>query len=134
MKGDRAALGTLLQQKANVNAPQTDGVTALHWAIYKNDLGRQGRQCAARILRGMAPSTAAPASATRKHADTRLLIDGAAGQAGRPVLLHDRFRDALILVLVDNPHRDGHFTRLSIDQRPVVVLHRIGQTRRRFDH
>jgi ankyrin repeat protein len=37
MKRDTAALRALLQQKANVNAPQTDGATALHWAVYHDD-------------------------------------------------------------------------------------------------
>lgn len=38
MKGDRAALRTLIQQKADVNAAQIDGATAVHWAVYKDDL------------------------------------------------------------------------------------------------
>jgi uncharacterized protein len=38
MKGDKAALRTLLRQKADVNAPQIDGATALHWAVYRDDL------------------------------------------------------------------------------------------------
>jgi len=38
MKGDKAAVRALLQQKANVNAPQADGATALHWAVQANDL------------------------------------------------------------------------------------------------
>ena len=38
MKRDRAALRSLLQQKADVNAPQVDGATALHWAVYQDDL------------------------------------------------------------------------------------------------
>jgi uncharacterized protein len=38
MKGDKAALRTLLQQHADVNAPQVDGATALHWAVYRDDL------------------------------------------------------------------------------------------------
>jgi len=37
MKGDRAALGALVQRKADVNAPQADGATALHWAVYRDD-------------------------------------------------------------------------------------------------
>jgi len=43
MKGDKAALRTLLQQKADVNAPQVDGATALHWAVYRNDLDAAGQ-------------------------------------------------------------------------------------------
>ena len=38
MEGDTAALRLLLQQKADVNAPQVDGATALHWAVYRDDL------------------------------------------------------------------------------------------------
>jgi ankyrin repeat protein len=38
MKGDHAALRALLQEKADVNQPQVDGATALHWAIYRDDL------------------------------------------------------------------------------------------------
>ena len=37
MNSDRAAVRELLAQKADVNAPQVDGATALHWAIYHND-------------------------------------------------------------------------------------------------
>jgi ankyrin repeat protein len=38
MKGDTAAVRLLLQQRANVNAPQADGATALHWAVYRDDI------------------------------------------------------------------------------------------------
>jgi len=38
MKGDRARLRVLLQQKADVNAPQADGATAIEWAAYRNNL------------------------------------------------------------------------------------------------
>ena len=38
MKGDSAAVRRLLQQKADVNAAQIDGATALHWAVYRDDL------------------------------------------------------------------------------------------------
>jgi len=47
MKGDKAALRTLLQQKADVNAPQVDGATALHWAVYREDLEAAGLLIAA---------------------------------------------------------------------------------------
>jgi len=36
-RGDRAAVRALITQKADVNAPQIDGATALHWAIYRDD-------------------------------------------------------------------------------------------------
>ena len=35
---DREAVRSLLKQGANVNAPQADGTTALHWASYRDDL------------------------------------------------------------------------------------------------
>src|SRR5579863_1488943 len=35
---DRDALRTLLQKKADVNATEADGSTALHWASYRDDL------------------------------------------------------------------------------------------------
>ena len=38
MKGDKLALRTLLQQKADVNLPQADGATAIQWAAYQDDL------------------------------------------------------------------------------------------------
>jgi len=35
--GDRAGAITLLKQKADVNAPEPDGTTALHWAVRQDD-------------------------------------------------------------------------------------------------
>ena len=37
MRGDRMAVRTLLKQGADVNAPQGDGMTALHWAARQGD-------------------------------------------------------------------------------------------------
>jgi ankyrin repeat protein len=37
-KMDRARIRTLLQQHVDVNAAQIDGMTALHWAAYRDDL------------------------------------------------------------------------------------------------
>jgi len=36
-KGDTAAVRTLLQQRADVNLPEPDGTTALHWAVQRQD-------------------------------------------------------------------------------------------------
>ena len=38
MRSDKVAIRALIQQKADVNAPQPDGTTALHWVVRQNDL------------------------------------------------------------------------------------------------
>jgi len=37
MRGDKAAVRALLAKKADVNEPQVDGATALHWAVFHGD-------------------------------------------------------------------------------------------------
>ncbi len=41
-KDDVAAVRKLVQEKADVNAPQADGATAIQWAAYHNDLALAG--------------------------------------------------------------------------------------------
>ena len=36
--GDKAAVTSLLRQRVNVNTPEADGTTALHWAVREDDL------------------------------------------------------------------------------------------------
>jgi ankyrin repeat protein len=43
MRGDKALTQMLLDQRVDVNAPQSDGATALHWAVYENDSGTVAR-------------------------------------------------------------------------------------------
>jgi ankyrin repeat protein len=38
MQGNQDAVRSLLKQRVDVNAPQGDGTTALHWAAYRDDL------------------------------------------------------------------------------------------------
>ncbi len=42
MQGNKAAVRSLLQQKADVNASLVDGTTALHWAVRADDLDTAG--------------------------------------------------------------------------------------------
>ena len=60
MRGDKSGVQTLLQQKADVNAQQIDGTSALHWAVQANDL-----QLTELLLRaGAKPAAANKAGAT----------------------------------------------------------------------
>jgi len=64
-KMDGAAVRTLLQRRADVNAPQVDGMTALHWAAYHDDvesvelLVRAGADVKAANRYGITPLTLA---------------------------------------------------------------------------
>jgi ankyrin repeat protein len=61
MKGNREAVRTLLQRKADANAPQIDGTTALHWAVRVDDLDmadmliRAGAKVSAATREGVTP-------------------------------------------------------------------------------
>ncbi len=41
-RSDRPAVRTLLEQQVDVNAPEGDGATALHWAVYRDDADTVG--------------------------------------------------------------------------------------------
>jgi ankyrin repeat protein len=62
---DRDAVHALLQRHADVNAPQADGMTALHWAAYQDDvesvelLVRNGAKVKAANRYGITPLTLA---------------------------------------------------------------------------
>src|SRR5436305_1625360 len=61
MNGNKTVLRALLQQKTDVNAKQVDGATALHWAVYRDDvemadlLIRAGADVKAVNLEGVTP-------------------------------------------------------------------------------
>ena len=52
--GDSAAVRSLLERKADVNAPEVDGTTALHWAVRADDA-----ETVARLIRAGAKANAA---------------------------------------------------------------------------
>ena len=67
-KRDAATVASLLKQKCDVNAQQADGMTALHWAVYQDDLPmaraliKAGAEVKAQNRYGVAPLSLACAN------------------------------------------------------------------------
>jgi len=82
MRGDREAVRVALARKADVNAAQIDGSTALHWAVERDDLDmvdqliRAGARVAARTREGVTPLQLAATNGSAAMID-RLLKAGA---------------------------------------------------------
>jgi ankyrin repeat protein len=72
MQGDKAAVQSLIRQHADVNAPQGDGSTALHWAAYRDD---------AEMVKALIAAGANVKAATREGAITPLFMACASGDA-----------------------------------------------------
>jgi ankyrin repeat protein len=70
--GDRAAVANLLKQAADVNAAQSDGMTALHWAALKDD---------AQLTETLLYAGANVKATTRLNAYTPLLLAAKDGRA-----------------------------------------------------
>jgi ankyrin repeat protein len=71
MRGDTAAVQKLIAAKADVNAPQNDGATALHWAVYRND----------REMVGLLVRAGANPKAANREGSTPLWLAGIGGNA-----------------------------------------------------
>ena len=71
---DSAAVRALLEQQVDVNTPEVDGTTALHWAAYQGDL-----DTARLLLRA-----GANADATNRYAVTPLVL--ACGRGNAPIV------------------------------------------------
>jgi len=95
-RGDHAAVESLLRDRAEVNRPQADGTTALHWAVQNNDLElvtmllRAGADVTARNRYGLRPIALAAINGSAPAIDA-LLKAGAdpntTTEAGEPVLM-----------------------------------------------
>jgi ankyrin repeat protein len=95
-RGDHAAVQALIRERAEVNRPQADGTTALHWAVQNNDvelvnvLLRAGADLKAANRYGIGPLTLAATNGSAPIIDA-LLKAGAdpnsATEAGEPVLM-----------------------------------------------
>ena len=79
---DRARVETLLQARADVNARQPDGATALHWAAHHDDTALASRPLRAGARPGLADDTGATplflACMNRSSAMVTLLLDAGA--------------------------------------------------------
>src|SRR5215475_11125711 len=79
-KTDRAAVRALLQRHADVNVAQVDGMTALHWAAYHDDLEivellvRAGANVKAANRYGIAPLTLAITNGDSAMVETLLQV------------------------------------------------------------
>ncbi len=80
--GDRAAAIKMLEQRVDVNAPEADGTTALHWAVQQDDLDlvdrliNTGANVKAKNDYGATPMSEAALAGNVKVMD-RLLVAGA---------------------------------------------------------
>lgn len=84
MKGDIAAVRSLIQQQADVNAPQSDGATAIQWAAYRNDLP----------LADILIRAGANVKAANREGATPLYLASLAGNAGMVQRLLEAGADA----------------------------------------
>jgi ankyrin repeat protein len=113
MKGDIEAVRALILNKGNVNTPQVDGTTALHWAVENNDLDttdlliRSGANASAVNRAGAAPLLIAatngnaaiierlirggadPNAALTKFGDTALMVASRTGKSDAIKVLLD---------------------------------------------
>ena len=82
MRGDRTAIRAAVARKADVNVPQVDGSTALHWAVERDDvemvdlLIRGGARITAKTREGVTPLQLAATNGSAAMID-RLLKAGA---------------------------------------------------------
>jgi ankyrin repeat protein len=82
MKQNREAVRSLIQRKANVNTPQVDGTTALHWAVRADDMEmtdvliRAGARVTASNRQGVTPLQLAALNGSAPMLD-RLIKAGA---------------------------------------------------------
>jgi len=111
--GDKAAALALIERRADVNAPEPDGTTALHWAVHRNDL-----DLAARLLR-------AGANANAKNAYGATPMSEAATTANAEML------EALLKggANVESPNPDGQTALMivartgRVDAAQVLLKH-----------
>jgi len=102
MRGDKAAVQKLIASKADVNAPQNDGATALHWAVYRGD----------KEMVGLLVRAGANPKAANREGSTPLWL---AGIAGDPSIV------AALLEAGADPNE-----KLPLGRTPLMIAARTG--------
>jgi uncharacterized protein len=102
MRGDKAAVRKLIAAKADVNAPQADGATALHWAVYRAD-----RELVSELVR----AGANPKAANR--------------EGSTPMWLASVNGDAAVLSALIEAGADPN-EKLPLGRTPLMVASRTG--------
>ena len=117
MRGDAEAVRTLIADGADVNAPQGDGMTALHWAARNGD---------AALVRDLLEAGAAVDAGTRigRYAPLHLASEAGAGEVVE--ILLGAGADAERAILVGGGARPLHFAARSGSERAVAALLRAG--------
>src|SRR6185436_5955554 len=111
MAGDAAALRTVVKSGADVNAPQGDGMTALHWAAEHSDAA-----AAALLLKAGAD----PRAVTRIGRHTPLHVAAKSGAADVVRLLVDAKAD--VRALTTTGAAPLHFAAASGSRDAVAIL------------
>jgi ankyrin repeat protein len=106
---DKAAILKLLQQKVNVNTPEVDGTTALHWAVQQDDL-----DLVQRLIRA-----GANVKATNDYGSTPM---SEAATVANPAVL-----DALLKAGADvnSPNQDGQTALMAVARTGKVDAARV---------
>ena len=102
MRGDKAAVQKLIASKADVNAPQNDGATALHWAVYRGD----------KEMVGLLVRAGANPKAANREGSTPLWLAGIGGDA------------AIIAALLEAGADPNE--KLPLGRTPLMVAARTG--------
>lgn len=121
-----ATVSTLLEKKTNVNAPQADGMTALHWAAYHDDVDTVKRLIAAGAdaktanRYGVTPLSIACTNGTTSIVEL-LLAAGADAKAALP-------GGETVLMTASRTGRLGPVKALIAQKADVNARERKGQT------
>jgi len=121
--GDRETIRALLQRKADVNAAEPDGSTALHWASYRDDvetadlLIRAGAKVNAATDLGVTPLW--PASENGSSAMVRRLLEAGAnpnlalvaGETPLMVAARSGYPEVVEMLLAKGANPNAHGTR-----------------------